>query len=139
MYIVDSPDIKKSIEFKLSTSAAHRRLLLKLVDKGKNIYNLALSECNKRLNRLQDDREYQAILALRRDLKKAKLPTQQADLILRDIVTNSYFLTKTDIEKYVKYNAGYLTDGFNSQFTQQLIVNIEIEHQLIGRFMPCLG
>jgi len=75
MYIVDSPDMKKSIELKLSTSAAHRRLLLKLVDKGKNIYNLALSECRKRLNRLRDDREYQAILALRRDLKKAKLPT----------------------------------------------------------------
>jgi len=31
---------------------------------------------------------------------------------LRDIVTKRYFLTKTDIEKYVKDNAGYLRDGF---------------------------
>jgi hypothetical protein len=54
--------MKKSIEFKLSTSAAHRILLLKLMDKGKHIYNLALSECKKRLNSLRADKECQALL-----------------------------------------------------------------------------
>jgi hypothetical protein len=71
------PEMKKSIEFKLRTSSAHQRLLLKLLDKGKSIYNLGLSECKKRLNRLRADKEYQTILSLRRDLKKAKLPTKQ--------------------------------------------------------------
>ena len=112
--------MKKSIEFKLRTSSAHQRLLLKLLDKGKSIYNLGLSECKKRLNRLRADKEYQTILSLRRDLKKAKLPTKQVDQLLRDIVTKRYFLTKTGIEKYVKDNAGYLRDGFNSQFEQTL-------------------
>jgi len=46
-----------------------------------------------------------------RDLKKAKLSSKQVDQLLRDIVTKRYFLTKTDIEKYVKDNAGYLTTG----------------------------
>ena len=112
--------MKKSIEFKLRTSSAHQRLLLKLLDKGKSIYNLGLSECKKRLNRLRADKEYQTILSLRRDLKKAKLPTKQVDQLLRDIVTKRYFLTKTGIEKYVKDNAGCLRDGFNSQFEQTL-------------------
>src|SRR5664280_1736203 len=112
--------MKKSIEFKIRTSSAHRRLLLKLMGKGKDIYNLALSECKKRLNRLRDDKEYQTFLALRKDLKRAKLPTKQVDQLLRDIVTKRYFFTKTDIEKYVKDNAGYLRDRFNSQFEQTL-------------------
>ena len=68
--------MKKSIEFKLNTSSAHRRLLLKLMGKGKHIYNLALSECKQRLNRLRADKEYQTLLSLRRDLKRAKLPTK---------------------------------------------------------------
>ena len=114
------PEMKKSIEFKLNTSSAHLRLLLKMLDKGKHIYNLGLSECKKRLSRLRADKEYQTILALRRDLKKAKLPTKLVDQLLRDIVTKRYFLTKTDIEKYVKDNAGYLRDCFNSQFEQTL-------------------
>ena len=84
--------------------------MLKLLDKGKSIYNLSLSECKKRLNRLRADKEYQAIISLRRDLKKAKMPTKKVDQLLRDIVTKRYFLTKTDIEKYVKDNAGYLRD-----------------------------
>jgi len=112
--------MKKSIEFKLRTSSAHRRLLLKLLGKGKDVYNLALSECKKRLNRLRDDKEYQTLLSLRRDLKKAKLSTKQVDQLLRDIVIKRYFLTKTAIEKHVKDNAGYLRDGFNSQFEQTL-------------------
>ena len=112
--------MKKSIEFKIRTSSAHRRLLLKLMGKGKDIYNLALSECKKRLNRLRDDKEYQTFLALRKDLKRAKLPTKQVDQLLKDIVTKRYFFTKTDIEKYVKDNAGYLRDRFNSQFEQTL-------------------
>ena len=112
--------MKKSIEFKLNTSSAHRRLLLKLLDKGKGIYNLGLSECKKRLSRLRADKEYQTLLALRRDLKKSKVSTKQVDQILRDIVTKRYFLTKTDIEKYVRDNAGYLKDNFNSQFVQTL-------------------
>ncbi len=49
--------MKKSIEFKLCTSSAHQRLLLKLLDKGKGIYNLGLSECKKRLNRLRSDQK----------------------------------------------------------------------------------
>ena len=108
--------MKKSIEFKLNTSSAHQRLLLKLMGKGKHTYNLALSECKQRLNRLRADKEYQTLLSLRRDLKRAKLPTKQVDQILRDIVTKRYFLTKTDIEKYVKDNAGYLANGFNLVF-----------------------
>ena len=112
--------MKKSIEFKLRTSSAHRRLLVKLLDKGKHVYNLSLSECKNRLSRLLTDREYQTLLALRRDLKKAKLPTKQVDQLLRDSVTKRYFLTKTDIEKYVRDNAGYLKDNFNSQFVQTL-------------------
>ena len=112
--------MKKSIEFKLRTSSAHQRLLLKLLDKGKNVYNLALSECKKRLNRLRADKEYQTLLSLRRDFKRANLLTNQIDQLLRDIVTKRYFLTKTDIEKYVKDNAGYLITGFNSQFAQTL-------------------
>ena len=61
--------MKKSIEFKLCTSSAHQRLLLKLLDKGKSVYNLALSKCKKRLNRLRADKEYQTLMSLRRDLK----------------------------------------------------------------------
>ena len=112
--------MKKSIELKLNTSSAHCRLLLKLLDKGKHVYNLGLSECKKRLSRLRTDKEYQRLLALRRDLKRSKLPTKQVDQLLRDIVTKRYFLTKTDIEKYVKDNVGYLKDNFNSQFVQRL-------------------
>ena len=112
--------MKKSIELKLNTSSAHCRLLLKLLDKGKHVYNLGLSECKKRLSRLRIDKEYQTLLALRRDLKRSKLPTKQVDQLLRDIVTKRYFLTKTDIEKYVKDNVGYLKDNFNSQFVQTL-------------------
>jgi len=120
-YVYDGQsEMKKSIEFKLRTSSAHQRLLLKLLDKGKGIYNLGLSECKKRLNRLRSDKEYQTFNSLRHDLKRANLPTRQVDQLLRDIVTKRYFLTKTDIEKYVKDNAGYLITGFNSQFAQTL-------------------
>ena len=82
--------MKKSIEFKLCTSSAHQRLLLKLLDKGKGIYNLGLSECKKRLNRLRSDKEYQTFNSLRHDLKRANLPTKQVDQLLRDIVTKRY-------------------------------------------------
>ncbi len=71
--------MKKSIEFKLNTSSAHCRLLLRLLDKGKHVYNLGLSECKKRLGRLRADKEYQTLLALRRELKKSKVSTKQVD------------------------------------------------------------
>jgi hypothetical protein len=90
-YVYDGQsEMKKSIEFKLRTSSAHQRLLLKLLDKGKGIYNLGLSECKKRLNRLRSDKEYQTFNSLRHDLKRANLPTKQVDQLLRDIVTKRY-------------------------------------------------
>jgi len=80
---------------------------LKLLDKGKSIYNLGLLNAKKRLNRLRADKEYQTILSLRRDLKKGQAADQAGSTnSLRDIVTKRYFLTKTGIEKYVKDNAG---------------------------------
>ena len=36
---------KKTIEYKLRTTRADRKALLNRLDKGKNMYNLALSEC----------------------------------------------------------------------------------------------
>ena len=117
--MVDSPNEEKyriqTEHFQCSPAA-----IAQTDGKGKHTYNLALSECKQRLNRLRADKEYQTLLSLRRDLKRAKLPTKQVDQILRDIVTKRYFLTKTDIEKYVKDNAGYLANGFNSQFSQTL-------------------
>lgn len=102
-------------------------MLLKLLDKGKNIYNLALSECEKRLHRSRDDKEYQQLLAQRKRLlsNSGRLGESGAsvtaiDVQLRDIVQGRYKLTKNDIEKFVKDNGGYLLEGFNSQFAQIL-------------------
>jgi len=112
--------MRKTVEFRLRVSATVIVLLLKVLDKGKNIYNLALTECLKRLNRIRADKEYQSLLALRRDLKKAKVDTAPIDKILRDVVVGRYFLTANDIEKFVKDHANYLSEGFNSQFAQNL-------------------
>jgi len=112
--------MKKSIEFRLATSQSDRKTLLKLLDKGKNIYNLALSHCKKQLNEVRADKEYAALLAKRRILKKEGKPTAEVDSGLQQIVRTRYRLTKTDTEKYVKDKAGYLLDGFNSQFAQVL-------------------
>ena len=110
--------MKKSIEFCWALHVL--TICIAQTARGKHIYNLGLSECKNRLNRLRADKEYQAILALRRDLKKMKLATKQVDQLRRDIVIKRHFLTKTDIEKYVKDNAGYLRDGFNYHFAQTL-------------------
>jgi len=112
--------MKKTIEFKLKASRSDQKFLLKLLDKGKNVYNLALSECRKRLNRIRADKEYQSLLPFRRDLKKAKCNTAVVDKLLEEIIAGRYFLTKTDIEKFVKDHIGYLSDKFNSQFAQVL-------------------
>ena len=58
--------MKKTIEFRLKTLAWHCLFLLKLLDKGKNIYNLALCECKKILNKIRADKEYESLLIERR-------------------------------------------------------------------------
>ena len=52
---------KKTIEYKLRTTRADRKALLNRLDKGKNMYNLALSECRKQLDKLRADKEYQEL------------------------------------------------------------------------------
>jgi hypothetical protein len=96
------------------------RLMLGLLDRGKNIYNLALTECKKRLHKIRADKEYQRLLSGRRALRRSGKKTEDIDKSLNDIVKVRYKLTGTDIEKYVKDNADYLPDGFNSQFAQNL-------------------
>lgn len=112
--------MKKSIEFKLAASRSDCKALLKLMDKGKNIYNLALSECKKRLNKIHSDAEYQGLLIQRKELKKNRQSTKDIDTQLREIIKLRHKLTKTDFEKFIKDNAGYLMEGFNSQFAQVL-------------------
>lgn len=58
--------------------------------------------------------------AERKILKKAGSDLGDVDDKLNDIVKIRYSLTMTAIEKFVKGNAGYLMDGFNSQFAQVL-------------------
>ena len=110
----------KTIEFRLKTNRLIEKQLLKLLEKGRYIYNLALSECKKRLNRIRADKRYHELLEIRRTLKKQNQPTTEIDEQLRDIIQGKYNLTKTSIEKFVKDNAGYLKEGFNSQFVQIL-------------------
>src|SRR5208283_4659291 len=112
--------MKKTIEFRLKTLAWHCLFLLKLLDKGKNIYNLALCECKKTLNKIRADKEYAALLAQRRRLKKEGAMLDKINAKLQRIVKVRYGLTRTGIEKFVKDNANYLMDGFNSQFAQVL-------------------
>ena len=69
--------MKKSIEFKLKVNRSTEKTLLKLLDKGKNIYNLALSESKKRLNKIRTDQEYINLLNDRRTLKKLNKKTNQ--------------------------------------------------------------
>ena len=112
--------MKKSIEFKLKINRSTEKTLLKLLDKGKNIYNLALSESKKRLNKIRTDQEYINLLNDRRTLKKLNKHTTGIDKQLNSIIKVKYLLTTTDIEKYVKDNSGYLVGGLNSQFAQVL-------------------
>src|SRR5208337_2034246 len=112
--------MKKTIEFRLKTLAWHCLFLLKLLDKGKNIYNLALSECKKTLNKISADKEYTSLLGGRRRLKKEGATLDKINAKLQSIVKTRYGLTRTGIEKFVKNNANYLMDGFNSQFAQVL-------------------
>jgi hypothetical protein len=48
--------MNKTLEYRLRTTRSDRKSLLKLLDKGKNIYNLALSHCKKQLNRIRSDK-----------------------------------------------------------------------------------
>jgi hypothetical protein len=112
--------MKKTIEYKLRTTVKDRRALLKLLDKGKNVYNLGLSECKKRLNKIRADEEYVALLTKRKGLRKQGSPLAIVNAQLAKIVRDRYGLTKNDIEKYTKDHIGYLADGFNSQFAQVL-------------------
>ncbi len=112
--------MNKTIEYKLRTTVKDRKALLKLLDKGKNVYNLALSECKKKLNKIRADKEYHELLSNRKGLKRDGASLAIVNTQLQCIVKDRYGLTKNDIEKYVKSNIGYLADGFNSQFAQVL-------------------
>ncbi len=112
--------MRKTIEYKLKTTISDNREILKLLDKGKNVYNLALSECGKRLNKIRSDPEYTELLVSRRTLRKSGQSLSETDRNLGDIVRTRYGFTRTEIEKFVKDHAGYLTYGFNSQFAQNL-------------------
>ena len=57
---------------------------------------------------------------MRKKLRKDGKSTAEVDSQLQEIVRERYRLTKTDTEKYVKDKAGYIRDGFNSQFAQVL-------------------
>jgi hypothetical protein len=47
--------MNKTIEYRLSATLSDRMSLLKLLDKGKNIYNLALSHCNEQFNKIRSE------------------------------------------------------------------------------------
>jgi predicted nucleotidyltransferase len=112
--------MNKTIEYRFHTTRSDRKSLLKLLDKGKNIYNLALSYCMKQLNKIKSDKEYTALLAERKKLRRDEASLAENNAQLQRIVKNRYFLTKNDIEKYVKEHIGYLAEGFNLQFAQVL-------------------
>jgi hypothetical protein len=112
--------MRRTIEFKLKGTASDEVEILKLLDKGKNIYNLALTECSKRLTKLRSDPEYGDLLDKRRMRKKEGKPLPDTDRALSSIVRMRYGLTGTEIEKFVKDHGGYLTYGFHSQFAQNL-------------------
>ena len=62
--------MNKTIEYRLRTTRSDCKSLLKLLDKGKNIYNLALSHRKKQLNKIRSDKEYTALLAERKKLRR---------------------------------------------------------------------
>jgi hypothetical protein len=70
--------MNKTIEYGLRATLSDRKSLLKLLDKGKNIYNLALSHCKKQLNKIRSDKEYTALLAERKSSVGMEHPSSRS-------------------------------------------------------------
>lgn len=111
--------MQRTVEFNLVVSNSDEKIILKLLDKGRHLYNLALSECRKRLALLREDLEYQSLLSQRKAAKKSGEPLQKLNAALKTVRTR-YGLDQNGIEKFVKAKGGYLLEDFNSQFAQVL-------------------